>query len=135
MLTPEQKQQIEDEERYRAEVRATLPTTPLIVQSKPSNGAAAVLSLFIPGAGQMYKGDIGRGIAWLIFTVIGYVCLIVPGLILHLICVGDAFSYDPSNPPAPQPKNEPRAWVSALTRSRHPKSQDWRNNYGPEENK
>lgn len=46
----------------------------------PSPGVAAVLSLIIPGAGQMYAGHIGAGIAWLIFTVVGYLALIVPGI-------------------------------------------------------
>lgn len=58
-------------------------------------GVAAVLSLFIPGAGQMYKGHIGRGLFWLIITVIGYCCLIIPGLILHVLCIVTAASGDP----------------------------------------
>jgi TM2 domain-containing membrane protein YozV len=31
--------------------------------SKPSSGIAAVLSLIIPGAGQMYRGRAGAGLA------------------------------------------------------------------------
>jgi TM2 domain-containing membrane protein YozV len=31
-------------------------------------GVAAVLSLVIPGAGQMYRGDIGAGFIWLVVT-------------------------------------------------------------------
>lgn len=64
-------------------------------QEKWSPGVAAVLSLVIPGAGQMYKGDVGTGIIWLIFVVIGYMLLIIPGLILHLICIITAASGDP----------------------------------------
>ena len=63
---------------------------------RPSNGVAAVLSLIIPGAGQMYKGRVGAGILWLICTAFGYVVLIVPGLILHLICILNAASADPA---------------------------------------
>lgn len=37
---------------------------PLAPQGKP--GIAAVLSLIIPGAGQMYRGAVGRGLVWLI---------------------------------------------------------------------
>lgn len=55
-----------------------------------SPGVAAVLSLVIPGAGQMYKGSIAAGLLWLLFVVLGYVCLIVPGLILHLLCIVNA---------------------------------------------
>jgi TM2 domain-containing membrane protein YozV len=58
-------------------------------------GVAAVLSLVIPGAGQMYKGQIGPGIWWLIGTVIGYCVFIISGLILHIVCVYKAYSDDP----------------------------------------
>ena len=52
-----------------------------------SPGVAAVLSLVIPGAGQMYCGKIGEGICWLIFVLIGYVVFVVPGLFLHIFCI------------------------------------------------
>ncbi len=53
----------------------------------PSPGVAAVLSLVIPGAGQMYAGSVGGGVLWLMFVVIGYLVFIVPGLVLHLLCI------------------------------------------------
>lgn len=62
---------------------------PAVVKSRPSNGIAAVLSLFIPGAGQMYKGKTGQGLLWLLATVIGYM-MIVPGLIVHVVCIFNA---------------------------------------------
>ena len=49
-----------------------------------------MLSLVIPGAGQMYIGNVGSGLAWLIFTVLGYMALVLPGLLLHLICIVSA---------------------------------------------
>jgi TM2 domain-containing membrane protein YozV len=61
-------------------------------------GVAAVLSLVIPGAGQMYKGNVGEGIVWLIFTAIGYVFLICPGVIIHLVCILSAAKGDPTKP-------------------------------------
>lgn len=61
-------------------------------------GVAAVLSLVIPGAGQMYKGNIGGGVAWLVFTIIGYVFLICPGIIIHLACIFSAAKGDPTRP-------------------------------------
>ena len=68
---------------------APQPTSQSILQpaQKWSPGVAAVLSLVIPGAGQMYKGSIGGGLCWLLFVVIGYALMVVPGLILHLICI------------------------------------------------
>lgn len=62
-----------------------------------SPGAAVVLSFFIPGLGQMYRGKFGAGIMWLIFVIGGYF-LIVPGLVLHVICLVDAYSGDPTKP-------------------------------------
>jgi TM2 domain-containing membrane protein YozV len=49
-------------------------------------GTAAVLSLFLPGVGQIYNGDFLRGIFWLIITpgawfftagLAGWVCHII----------------------------------------------------------
>lgn len=65
---------------------------PIVVSAGPSAGVAAVLSLVIPGAGQMYAGSVGGGIAWLIFVVLGYLAFVVPGLILHLLCILSAAS-------------------------------------------
>ena len=102
-LTPDERQRIYLEEKARLQIRNQLQAEapyqapfPVPVQSRPSNGVAAVLSLFIPGAGQMYKGKVGQGIAWLIFTVLGYVALVVPGIVLHLICIFHAASMDPA---------------------------------------
>ncbi len=62
---------------------------------KWSPGVAALISFLIPGGGQMYKGEVGLGIIWFIVVIIGYIFLVVPGLILHLICVVTAASGDP----------------------------------------
>lgn len=67
-------------------------------QRQWSPGVAIVLSFFIPGLGQMYRGKIGRGLLWLIFVPIGYFALVVPGLILHLLCIVNSSSGDPTKP-------------------------------------
>ena len=75
----------------------------VIVQERTwSPGVAAVLSLIIPGAGQMYKGQVLNGIVWLIFTVIGYALFIFPGLILHLCCIIGASMGGKKKADAPQ---------------------------------
>lgn len=56
----------------------------------PSPVLAAILSFLIPGLGQMYRGDVATGFGWLIATLIGYVLLIVPGLVLHIWCIVSA---------------------------------------------
>lgn len=50
-------------------------------------GVATVLSLVIPGAGQMYKGQVLNGLAWLFVVLVGYAALLVPGLVLHVCCI------------------------------------------------
>jgi TM2 domain-containing membrane protein YozV len=54
------------------------------VRYKP--GTAAVLSVFIPGVGQIYNGDFLRGIFWLIITpgfwigsggLLGWLCHVI----------------------------------------------------------
>jgi TM2 domain-containing membrane protein YozV len=56
-------------------------------------GTAAVLSFIVPGVGQIYNGDIWRGLFWLIVTpgfwigtggLLGWVC--------HLIAAATAYS-------------------------------------------
>ena len=62
-------------------------------------GLAAVLSLIIPGAGQLYNGRILAGILWLIITpgiwigtggLLGWVC--------HVIAAYTAYSYARDQP-------------------------------------
>jgi len=65
-------------------------------QQKWNPGIAGLLSLLIPGAGQMYKGQIGNGLVWLLCVTLGYMFFIVPGLVLHLFCIAGAASGDPS---------------------------------------
>ncbi len=50
-------------------------------------GIAMVLSFLWPGLGQIYRGRLLRGLAWMVAVPIGYVCFIVPGLVLHLLCI------------------------------------------------
>jgi RNA polymerase subunit RPABC4/transcription elongation factor Spt4 len=72
---------------------------PVQVQLPPqrlwSPGVAALLSFFIPGAGQIYKGQIGRGLFYLVVVVAGYALLVVPGLILHILVIIDATRGNP----------------------------------------
>jgi len=60
-----------------------------------SPGLAAVLSFFVPGLGQLYKGQILNGIVWFFVVGLGYMALILPGLLLHFFCVIGAASGNP----------------------------------------
>jgi TM2 domain-containing membrane protein YozV len=73
------------------------PAQPQVVyvqRQGPSGGIAAVLSFFLPGLGQLYKGQAGRGLLWFFASLIGYAMLIFPGLLIHLFCVINAMSTD-----------------------------------------
>lgn len=52
-----------------------------------SAGVAAVLSLVLPGAGQIYAGSVGAGLAWLVGVGIAYLVLWPVGLLAHLAAV------------------------------------------------
>lgn len=43
----------------------------------------------------MYKGHVVRGLVWLAVVSIGYASIIVPGLLLHVICILMAAGGDP----------------------------------------
>lgn len=63
--------------------------------AKWHGGTAAVLSFFIPGLGQMYKGQVFNGALWLVVVVCGYAMFIIPGICLHLMCIAGAAMGDP----------------------------------------
>lgn len=65
-------------------------------------GTAAVLSLFVPGVGQIYNGAFLRGIFWLIITpgfwigtggLLGWIC--------HIISAVTAYNYAERRLPRP----------------------------------
>lgn len=53
-------------------------------------GTAGVLSFVWPGAGQIYTGRVGAGIGWMIGTFLGYLLFIIPGVLLHILCIFSA---------------------------------------------
>lgn len=71
------------------------PQPQVVAVPKWSPGVAAVLSFLFPGLGQLYKGQIFGGLMWFALVAIGYVLLVIPGIILHLWCVLGAASGDP----------------------------------------
>lgn len=70
-----------------------------------SPGVAAVLSLFLPGAGQVYRGKVFEGIMWFLSVLVGYFLFVIPGLVLHVLCILDARNINPY-PSAAEKKTE-----------------------------
>lgn len=86
IIDPEIRNGLAERERRSADriERAIVTTPPL------NRGLCAVLSFVVPGLGQMYAGKIGAALAWFICIVAGYFCFILPGLILHFLCIVNA---------------------------------------------
>jgi len=55
---------------------------------------AIILSFFMPGLGQIYKGQTGRGIAWLVgglcLATVSWFLLFIPSLLYACLSVYDA---------------------------------------------
>lgn len=58
----------------------------------PNAATAAILSIIVPGAGQLFTGRPLSAIAWFVLVSMGYLLLIVPGVLLHVLCVASAAS-------------------------------------------
>jgi TM2 domain-containing membrane protein YozV len=55
-----------------------------------SPGVAAVLAFLWPGSGHLYAGKIGTGLLWTLFTIMGYVAFVIPGMMLHVLGIFSA---------------------------------------------
>lgn len=65
------------------------------MQIAPNPGIAVLFNLFWPGVGQIYQGRAVAGLFLMFATPVGYLCLFVPGFLLHLIAIADAAFYRP----------------------------------------
>ena len=86
-LSEAEKKRIEEEEKYRLQVAAS--ATP---QTKQTYGLPALLSFFIPGLGQIIKGQAGKGILIFIAFLIGLPFLMIPSIIVWIWQIRDAYS-------------------------------------------
>jgi hypothetical protein len=79
---------------YRYPQRALLPLAdrpaPVDRTGHPSQLLAAMLSILLPGSGHMYTGRVSDGIGWMLAVFVGYVFLVLPGLVLHALCTVSA---------------------------------------------
>lgn len=95
-----------------------------------SPGVAAILSLFVPGLGQLYKGQFFRAIIWFVIVVAGYVALVLPGLVLHACCILGALGGNPWTDPMTTYEPRPAHWPPAKKDRRKRRSDNGRGDRG-----
>jgi TM2 domain-containing membrane protein YozV len=60
--------------------------------SNQKHGIPALLSFFVPGLGQIIKGQVGKGILTFIGVALGLLFLVVPGIIIWIWQIADAYN-------------------------------------------
>jgi len=83
-------------EHYGPGEHVTVINHPPVQRWSPA--LAAVLSMLLPGLGQAYKGQVLNGIVWFFLVGVGYLALILPGMLLHFFCIVGAASGNPWTP-------------------------------------
>jgi TM2 domain-containing membrane protein YozV len=63
----------------------------LVVRRAPSPGLSAVLSVLLPGLGQVYSGRLLAGGLWFLATGFAYWAVLLPGFLLHALCIWSAY--------------------------------------------
>ena len=63
----------------------------IAVRRAPQPGIAAVLSVLLPGLGQVYAGRLLAGALWFLATAFAYWAILVPGFLAHAVCVWSAY--------------------------------------------
>ena len=61
------------------------------VRRAPSPGIAAVLSVLLPGLGQVYTGRLLAGALWFLGTGLAYWAVLLPGFLAHAVCIWSAY--------------------------------------------
>lgn len=78
-LSEKRKKEIEEEEKYRQAVVSSIKHSNKLASQK--HGAPLVLSIFIPGLGQLIKGQVKKGL-WIFFgPIIAFFTILVIGFI------------------------------------------------------
>ena len=72
--------------RHGGQIRIVARPTTVSMGTGPNTR----LSVLVPGAGHIYAGRSGAGVAWMATTLAGYACCLLPGLFLHGLCLVSA---------------------------------------------
>jgi len=57
----------------------------------PHPGISAVLSVLLPGLGQVYSGRLIAGGLWFLGTALAYHAVLLPGFLAHALCIWSAY--------------------------------------------
>ena len=63
----------------------------ITVRRAPSPGLSAVLSVLLPGLGQVYSGRLLAGALWFLATGFAYWAVLLPGFVVHALCIWSAY--------------------------------------------
>jgi TM2 domain-containing membrane protein YozV len=78
--------------RMDGTIPAAYPGYPAQQRPQKNQMTAGFCSTFLPGLGQVYNGETGKGFAVFLLTAAGLVIFIVPGLIVWLYAMYDAYN-------------------------------------------
>ena len=65
---------------------------PPVVKKEKNALLAALLSFIFTGSGQVYNGQTGKGIGILIGAIIGYFIFVIPGVLVFIYGIYDAYT-------------------------------------------
>jgi TM2 domain-containing membrane protein YozV len=63
----------------------------IVLSRAPHPGIAAVLSVLLPGLGQVYAGRLTAGALWFLATGLAYWAVLLPGFLVHALCIWSAY--------------------------------------------
>jgi len=77
---------------YRIPIQGKVKQEEKIEKKKERYDLPAFLSFLVPGLGQLIKGQVVRGILLFFGTLIGYSLWYIPGIIIHIYGIYDAYT-------------------------------------------
>jgi hypothetical protein len=80
-LTEKDKRKIEEEEKYRHAVAASISQPKTVAPQK--HGVPLLLSFIIPGLGQLVKGQIKKGLLIFFSPIVGFLLFIILGFLIN----------------------------------------------------
>ena len=106
----ESESETHNEEKVHAERVYTQDTPKNTANQSKNTFFAIILSFFIPGLGQVYNGRFWKGVGFMIAVPLGTLLLILPGLIIWVWGMYDAYTEAEKINNGELPYKEPTVW-------------------------